>query len=131
MAGDLSIQAETAMLSAQNRKPQMPKPPANASIAKLREVSQDFEAVFLAQMLQPMFANLGAEKPFGGGLSEGMWRSKQVEEYGKAIVKNGGIGLADAVFREMLKMQESNKGAVGSIAPGNGTPGNDVKGNIK
>jgi Rod binding domain-containing protein len=31
----------------------------------------------------------------------------QVDEYGKAIAKNGGIGIADAVFREILRAQES------------------------
>ncbi len=106
MAGDLSMTVDTAMMAVQNRKPKMPTAPAGASIAKLREVSQEFEAVFVSQMLQPMFANLGAEKPFGGGSSEAMWRSLQVEEYGKAIVKSGGIGVADQVFREMLKSQE-------------------------
>ncbi len=106
MAGDFSMQADAALMSVQNRKPQMPKPAAGASIDQLRKVSEEFEAVFVSQMLQPMFANLGAEKPFGGGSSEAMWRSLQVEEYGKAIVKSGGIGVADSVFREMLKMQE-------------------------
>ena len=106
MAGDLSLQADAALMMAQGRKPNMPKPATGASVAQLRKVSEDFEAVFVSQMLQPMFANLGAEKPFGGGSSEAMWRSMQVEEYGKAIVKNGGIGVADSVFREMLIMQE-------------------------
>ena len=76
------------------------------SMSQAREVAQDFEAVFLGQMLQPLFKNLGAEKPFGGGASEAMWRSMQVDEYGKAIAKAGGIGIADAVFQEILKMQE-------------------------
>ena len=76
------------------------------SISQAREVAEDFEAVFLGQMLQPLFKNLGAEKPFGGGASESMWRSMQVDEYGKAIAKAGGIGIADAVFQEILKMQE-------------------------
>ncbi len=71
-----------------------------------RKVAEEFEAVFIAQMLQPLFQNLGAEEPFGGGQSEKMWRSMQVDEYGKAIAKSGGIGIADQVFREILKTQE-------------------------
>ncbi len=106
MAGDVSLRTDAAMMAVQNRKPLLPKPVAGASVAELRKVSKEFEAVFVSQMLQPMFANLGAEKPFGGGAGEAMWRSLQVEEYGKAIVKSGGIGVADAVFREMLKTQE-------------------------
>ena len=109
MSGTFSIQADAALMSAQNRKTQLPKAAAGSSIADLRKVSKKFEAVFVAQMLQPMFANLGADAPFGGGQSESMWRSLQVEEYGKAIVKNGGVGIADNVFREMLKAQENSK----------------------
>lgn len=97
-----AMQAEAALLSARR----LPKPPAGADVRQMRQVAEDFEATFLGQMLQPMFANLGAEKPFGGGAGEDMWRSMQVEEFGKAIAKNGGIGIADSVFREMLKLQE-------------------------
>ncbi len=72
------------------------------------KVAEDFEAVFISQMLKPMFANLGAEKPFGGGAAEEMWRGMQINEYGKAISKAGGVGIADSVFREILKAQEMN-----------------------
>ena len=78
------------------------------TVQQARQVAEDFEAVFIGQMLQPLFKNLGAEKPFGGGQSEAMWRSMQVDEYGKAIAQTGGIGIADHVFREILKMQEIN-----------------------
>jgi len=78
------------------------------TIQQARKVSQDFEAVFLGQMLQPMFQNIEAAEPFGGSASEKMWRTMQVEEYGKALAKSGGIGIADAVFREMIKTQELN-----------------------
>ena len=71
-----------------------------------KKVAEEFEAVFLGQMLQPMFKNIEAAEPFGGSPSEKIWRTMQVEEYGKAIAKAGGIGIADAVFREILKAQE-------------------------
>ena len=45
---------------------------------------------------------------FGGGNSEKVYRDMQVDEYGKAISKAGGIGLADSIMREMIKMQENN-----------------------
>lgn len=78
-------------------------------IRQARKVSREFEAVFLGQMLQPMFANINAEAPFGGSPSEKMWRTMQVDEYGKAIAKAGGIGLADAVFKQILKAQENRQ----------------------
>jgi len=76
------------------------------NLRQAKKVSEDFEAVFLSQMLQPMFENIEAVKPFGGSPSEKMWRTMQVDEYGKAITKAGGIGIADAVFREIIKTQE-------------------------
>ncbi len=76
------------------------------NLRQARKVAEDFEAVFLGQMLQPMFQNIDAAKPFGGSSSEKVWRTMQVEEYGKAIAKAGGIGIADAVFREIIKAQE-------------------------
>jgi Rod binding domain-containing protein len=55
-----------------------------------------------------MFEGIKPEAPFGGGNSEAMWRSMQIEEYGKAITKAGGIGIADSVYREIIKLQEIN-----------------------
>ena len=71
-----------------------------------RKIADDFEAVFLGQMLKPMFEGIKPEAPFGGGNSEAMWRSMQIEEYGKAITKAGGIGIADNVYQEIIKLQE-------------------------
>ena len=71
-----------------------------------RTIADDFEAVFLGQMLKPMFEGIKPEAPFGGGNSEAMWRSMQIEEYGKAITKAGGIGIADSVYQEIIKLQE-------------------------
>ena len=76
-------------------------------LKQMRKVAKDFEAVFISQMLQPMFQDLGAEAPFGGGHGEDVWRSLQVQEYGKAIADAGGIGIADKVMREMIQMQEA------------------------
>jgi flagellar protein FlgJ len=57
-------------------------------------------------MLRPMFQNIEASAPFGGGAGEKIYRDMQVDEYGKALSRSGGIGLADSIMREMIKMQE-------------------------
>ena len=75
-------------------------------IAEARRAAEEFEAVFLAQMLAPMFENLGQDDLVGGGFGEGVYRSLLVEEYGKAISRSGGVGIAEAVQREILKLQE-------------------------
>lgn len=80
----------------------------NANNGEVRETAEKYEAFFLSQVLQPMFANIKTAEPFGGGVGEDMWRSLQVDEYGKALAANGGIGLADGIMREILKLQEGN-----------------------
>jgi flagellar protein FlgJ len=73
----------------------------------LQKQAVEFESVYLAQMLEPMFEGIQAEAPFGGGFGEDVWRSLQIREFGKALSERGGIGLADAVGRQLLKMQEA------------------------
>ncbi len=100
----LALQAENAM-AAGSRTPTLGR---GMNLAKAKEAAQDFEAFFLSQMLQPMFADLNTEEPFSGGEAETIWQSLQVDEYGKAFARKGGIGIADMVLREMIKMQEGN-----------------------
>lgn len=95
-------EAQAALIGA-NPLPRLGQP---ASLAKAREVARDFEAVFLAEMLKPIFESVEVSETFGGGGAEEMWRSLQVAEYGKSMARKGGIGLADAVMRQILKTQE-------------------------
>ena len=74
--------------------------------AEVRRAAEEFEAVFISQMLAPMFEGLETDELFGGGPGEDIYRSILVEEYGKAIARSGGIGIADAVQREILRLQE-------------------------
>ncbi len=73
---------------------------------QVRRAAEEFEAVFISQMLAPMFEGLETDELFGGGPGEDIYRSILVEEYGKSIARSGGIGIADAVQREILRLQE-------------------------
>ncbi len=77
-----------------------------ARLTKIDETAQDFEAVFLSQMLQHMFAGLEVDDWFGGGHGEEAFKSLLVDEYGKLMAKAGGIGVADHIRQEMLNLQE-------------------------
>lgn len=77
--------------------------------ARMRETAEAFEASFLSQMLKPMFEGLSTEAPFGGGEAEGTWRGFLVDAMAKQTVRSGGIGLADQVVAQMLKMQEQGQ----------------------
>ncbi len=82
-----------------------------ADAAQMRKVAEDFEASFVAMMLRPMFEGLSTDGPFGGGQGEAMWRSFMIDEMGKQTARAGGVGLADTVLAEMLKMQEQPEAA--------------------
>ena len=76
-----------------------------ANAARIRKTAEDFETSFLSQMMKPMFEGLKTDGPFGGGQAEGMWRSFMIDAMAKQTVSAGGIGLADTVMAEMIKMQ--------------------------
>jgi Rod binding domain-containing protein len=100
--GATFIQAQTAVAQAKAA----PRIGNVTNMDQARKVAEDFESYFLGQILQPLFANFAAEEPFGGGPSEEIWRSMQVDEYGKALARSGGIGIADHVFEQILRLQE-------------------------
>ena len=73
------------------------------------EAAKEFEAQFVSTLFQSMFKGLeDQESAFGGGPGETMFSSLLVDQYGQQMAKSGGIGLADRVMSEMLKMQEQN-----------------------
>jgi Rod binding domain-containing protein len=74
-------------------------------LAAITKTAKDFESSFLSSMLGQMFEGLSTDGPFGGGQGEAMFRSVMMDAFGKQITKAGGVGVAAAVQREMLKMQ--------------------------
>ena len=78
-----------------------------ASTDKARKASQDFETMFLEQSLERVFSSSGTEGPLGdNGTGGAVYRSMLVKEYAGALTKAGGVGIADQIYREMLKIQE-------------------------
>ena len=72
-----------------------------------RAAAVEFEQVFIAQMLEQMFAGVPTDGIFGGGNGESIFRSLLNNEYAKLIGRSGGVGIADAVYREIIRLQES------------------------
>jgi peptidoglycan hydrolase FlgJ len=83
-------------------------PPTAEDLAKrgqIKETAKKFEAQFLSIMLQQMFEGVKVSAPFGGGPGEDMFRSFMTDAMAQQMTRSGGIGLADTVQREMLKLQ--------------------------
>lgn len=72
--------------------------------AKVREAAEEFEAVFLSQMLATMTQELGGAGGVAGG--DDVYRDMFNKEVAKMISRTGGIGVADTILQEMLKTQE-------------------------
>ncbi len=74
-------------------------------LQQIEDAAQDFEAVFLSEMMKPMFESVEVDAIFGGGKGEEVFRSFLVQEYGKIIAASGQVGLAHPVKDALIKMQ--------------------------
>ncbi|MFZ4762277.1 MAG: rod-binding protein [Alphaproteobacteria bacterium] len=73
---------------------------------KIMKSAREFEQMFLAQMLQPMFAEQASDNMFGGGHAEETVKSLLTDAYARQMNNKGGIGLTPHIYNEMVKMQE-------------------------
>ncbi len=73
---------------------------------KIDEAAEEFESQFLSLMIENMFTGVDGEGMFGGGNSETIYRSFMADEYARSIAEGGGIGIADSVREQLLKLQE-------------------------
>lgn len=110
MSDNLSPDMTLALLQAtQNDKAKVAKNIKNAGqikdLEKIDKTAREFEAMFISEMMRPMFSGLETAAPFGGGKGEEVFRSLLVNEYGNLTMKAGGIGIADQVREEMIRLQ--------------------------
>lgn len=73
----------------------------------IQNVATEFESVFLSQMLEQMFSGESMGGYFGGGVAGDTYKTYMMDEFGKAMAKAGGIGIADQIKQELLKLQET------------------------
>lgn len=83
----------------------IPNVSTGPSLEKMKQTAQDFEAFFISRMFESMYDTVPVNETFGGGAGEKMFRSMLIDEYGKMTARSGGIGVADAVMKEMLAQQ--------------------------
>ena len=75
---------------------------ARAKRAKLKKVTQDFEAEFLTQMLKQVRKSMTGEAgAFGSSSASKQYRDMVDEATAQNISKAGGLGLAKSLFKTM------------------------------
>ena len=67
-------------------------------LRKLREASQDFEAIFIKQMLDAMRKTLPKGGLIDGGMAEDIFEDMLYEERAKLMAKTGSLGIADMLY---------------------------------
>ena len=77
-----------------------------AKAKQIDEKAREFEAVFATEMMKPMFDGVKPDKMFGGGKGEEIFQGLMLDQYGKLMADRGGLGIADAVKAELLRIQE-------------------------
>lgn len=79
-----------------------------AQPADLKKVADEFESVFLAQMLRTMSEGQTGSGPMPlANADSNPFASMLQDEYAALIGKSGGIGISGAVMRELLTAQEA------------------------
>ena len=87
------------------RRPSVPNVGEVKTRAQAEAVAEQFERMFISEMLKPMFEGIKTDGPFGGGNAEGTFRPMLLDQYADGIARGGGIGIKDAVLKEILRMQ--------------------------
>jgi len=80
--------------------------PGSMSMDQINKVSKDFESMFIGQMVEQMFGDSQGEEAFGNKETSDIYKGMMADEYGKQISRAGGIGIADYVKQELMKLQE-------------------------
>lgn len=97
------------------------KPPAAGAVpaaekARIRRAAQDFEAIFLHQMLKAMRQASGPGKVLLGGTGQKFYQDMMDDELSKAMSRSGGLGLSDLMIRDIVRRQPGEKKA-SSVPP--------------
>lgn len=102
--------AFTTMQAAQSKTPQsvlenFKNAPQAKNAERIKETAREFEAVFMAEMIKPMFEGLEVEAPFGGGKGEEIFRGMLLTEFGKEIATRDVTGIQTQVMNKMIELQ--------------------------
>ena len=72
---------------------------------KAKSAAGEFESMFLNSMFEQMNTKVDGDGPFGGSGALKVWRSFLTNQYAQMYAKAGGVGIAQHVYDELLKLQ--------------------------
>ena len=87
-------------VSASTMNPSQVKPTVDKS-SELYKVCQDFEALFIKQMLNVMRKTVEKEGLLDGGMSEDIFEDMLYDEYAKKMAQTAQFGLAETMYLQI------------------------------
>lgn len=104
---NLSPDAALTLINAsQAQTPSLPDVAKFQSKQDLDEIAKEFEAVFLSEMVKPMFEGIEtSDSMFGGGKGEEIFQGMMLNEYGEAIAEKDITGIQTLVKNKLIEMQ--------------------------
>jgi flagellar protein FlgJ len=96
------LQLNSALIS----QATIPQAPAKGmDMQRIEETAQDFEAMFISEMMKPIFESVKVDENFGGGKGEEIFRSFIRDEYAKTMASAQSFGIAEQVKEQLIEMQ--------------------------
>ncbi len=71
--------------------------------SKLYKAAQDFEAIFVKQMLNSMRKTVDKSGLVEGGMAEEIFEDMLYDEYAGKMTRVAGFGLADQIYLQLLR----------------------------
>jgi len=84
--------------------PQAAKKPVDKN-SDLYKACQDFEALFIKQMLDVMRQTVQKDGILDGGMSEDIFQDMLYDEYSKKMAQTAQFGLADTIYNQVSSKQ--------------------------
>lgn len=69
--------------------------------SKLYEACQDFEALFIKQMLNSMRKTVNKTGMMQGGMAEDVFEDMLYDEYAKTMSRTARLGLSDLIYKQV------------------------------
>ncbi len=101
-------QYEATMNNLKNRAKHIPHADKNKPInknSKLYKVCQEFEAIFIKQMLNVMRKTVVKNELFHGGFVEEIFEDMLYDDYSKKMAHNGHFGLSEMMYKQLSNQQ--------------------------
>ncbi len=74
---------------------------SSSELKRLKDVSQDFEAILLNQMFKSMRQTINKSNLVDGGMAENIFEDMLYDEYSKGFSKTKKMGISEMIFNQM------------------------------